>query len=75
MNLKEELAKIKSRNIPSSIQKLIDKGVIQECEVAMQDIRILFLDIDGVLNSEEYAKWCYTDDGKQYLAERRRYTC
>lgn len=44
MNLKEELAKIKSRNIPSSIHKLIDKGVIQECEAAMQDIRILFLD-------------------------------
>lgn len=35
----------------------------------MKNIRILFLDIDGVLNSEEYAKWCYTDDGKQYLAE------
>lgn len=31
MNLKEELAKIKSRNIHSSIRKLIDKGVIQEC--------------------------------------------
>lgn len=44
MNLKEELAKIKSRNIPSSIQKLIYKGVIQEFEEAMQDIRILFLD-------------------------------
>ena len=42
---------------------------IKKCEAAMQDIRILFLDIDGVLNSEEYAKWCYTDDGKQYLAE------
>lgn len=69
MNLKEELAKIKSRNIPSSIQKLIDKSVIQECEAAMQDIRILFLDIDGVLNSQEYTKWCYTDDGKQYLVE------
>ena len=41
----------------------------------MKNIRILFLDIDGVLNSEEYAKWCYTDDGKQYLAEGGRYIC
>lgn len=32
MNLKEELAIIKSRNIPSSIQKLIDNGLIQQCE-------------------------------------------
>lgn len=32
MNLKEELAKIKSHSIPLLIQKLIDKGIIQECE-------------------------------------------
>lgn len=29
-------------------------------------LKILFLDIDGVLNSDKYSKWCHTDEGKEY---------
>lgn len=31
------------------------------------NIKIIFLDIDGVLNSEQYAEWCYTNEGKKYI--------
>ena len=56
MNLKEELAKIKSRNIPSSIQKLIDKGVIQECEEMnkIYYITFAFEIIDAPVYNYEY---------------------
>lgn len=33
MNLKEELLKIKTQNIPNEVQKIVDCGLIQECEV------------------------------------------
>lgn len=30
-------------------------------------VKLIFLDIDGVLNSEQYTNWCYTAEGKEYL--------
>lgn len=36
----------------------------------METLKLIFLDIDGVLNSNDYAEWCATtDEGKQYIKE------
>ena len=36
----------------------------------MEKLKIIFLDIDGVLNSDEYAVWCATtEEGKQFIKD------
>lgn len=35
----------------------------------METLKLIFLDIDGVLNSNDFAEWCVTDEGKQFIKD------
>lgn len=36
--------------------------------------RIIFLDIDGVLNSDKFGKWCASEDGKDFIKNGGKHT-